>query len=71
MRKKPHGSLWLSMVALLLVPALAACAGSGDGDLAVGDPAPSFSLPEANGSTVSLEDYAGSAALLYFHMADG
>jgi hypothetical protein len=43
--------------------------GGGEG-LAVGDPAPPFSLPSARGSDVSLADFDGPV-LLYFHMADG
>jgi hypothetical protein len=63
-------------VGLLLVATLtpmlflSACSGGGAG-LSIGDDAPAFSLPEASGSTVSLEDFAGTATLLYFHMADG
>lgn len=37
--------------------------------LAAGDPAPTFSLPDSNGATVSLADYAGSKAIVYFYPA--
>lgn len=37
--------------------------------LAAGDPAPTFSLPDSNGATVSLADYAGSKVIVYFYPA--
>ncbi|MDO5534554.1 MAG: thioredoxin-dependent thiol peroxidase [Propionibacteriaceae bacterium] len=37
--------------------------------LQVGDAAPSFSLPDADGSTVSLSDYAGRRVIVYFYPA--
>ncbi|GGC80159.1 peroxiredoxin [Tersicoccus solisilvae] len=37
--------------------------------LAPGDPAPSFSLPDATGGTVSLGDLAGGRVILYFYPA--
>lgn len=41
-------------------------------DLAVGDMAPAFTLPSADGQDVSLSDYVGQQpVLLYFHMAVG
>lgn len=40
--------------------------------LRVGDKAPDFSLPAANGETVALADFIGKQpVLLYFHMAVG
>jgi len=40
--------------------------------LRVGDVAPDFSLPAANGETVALADFIGKQpVLLYFHMAVG
>lgn len=40
--------------------------------LNVGDPAPAFNLPSADGGEVSLADYMGEQpVLLYFHMAVG
>lgn len=61
------------IILLLLLGALilAGCSEESSDGLAVGDDAPDFSLPEASGGTVSLADYAGQPALLYFHMADG
>ncbi|MGH3095862.1 MAG: thioredoxin-dependent thiol peroxidase [Streptosporangiales bacterium] len=37
--------------------------------LAPGDPAPAFSLPDANGATVALGDYAGRKVVVYFYPA--
>lgn len=65
------GSVVLSLLLVALV--LSACGSSNGGNgLAVGDPAPAFTLPTASGDQVSLSDYQGSTpVLLYFHMADG
>jgi hypothetical protein len=66
----PIGFLLLSL--LLIAPIFTACGPSTSEGLAVGDPAPSFTLPTALGDQVSLSDYRGSKpVLLYFHMADG
>jgi peroxiredoxin Q/BCP len=37
--------------------------------LAVGDKAPAFSLPDADGNTVSLADYKGRKVIVYFYPA--
>ena len=37
--------------------------------LSAGDPAPAFSLPDANGETVSLADFAGRRVIVYFYPA--
>jgi peroxiredoxin Q/BCP len=37
--------------------------------LGVGDPAPSFTLPAADGSTVSLSNYKGQRVVVYFYPA--
>jgi peroxiredoxin Q/BCP len=37
----------------------------------LGDAAPAFTLPTADGGTVSLADYEGEDVLLFFHMAVG
>jgi peroxiredoxin Q/BCP len=37
--------------------------------LEVGDKAPAFSLPDANGNTVSLADYKGRKVIVYFYPA--
>ena len=64
---------WMRMLVLglLAVWLVAGCSNPAGDGLAVGDDAPDFALPEAFGSTVALDDYAGKPALLYFHMADG
>jgi hypothetical protein len=49
---------------------IAACGGD-DGGFSVGGRAPDFSLEEASGGSVALDDYQGRDVLLYFHMADG
>jgi hypothetical protein len=65
------GGRWLALAGGLLF-LLTACGGAGQEGLAVGDDAPSFTLPEANGDSVSLADYEGTQpVLLYFHMAMG
>lgn len=38
--------------------------------LKVGDKAPAFSLPDAEGRTVSLEDFSGRRVILYFYPKD-
>lgn len=38
---------------------------------AVGDPAPGFSLPDADGTTVSLSDFAGRGVIVFFYPAAG
>lgn len=37
--------------------------------LAVGDPAPAFTLPDHDGNPVSLADYAGRKVIVYFYPA--
>lgn len=39
--------------------------------VAVGDPAPGFTLPTPDGEGVSLSDYRGRSVLLYFSMGPG
>ena len=64
---------------LLAALLLAACSSSEKasplekvGLLAVGDAAPPFTLPGADGRRVSLADYAGQKpVLVFFHMAFG
>ena len=63
---------WVFFVFVFGFALLSLSACGGGGELAVGDPAPAFSLPTSQGSTVSLGDYVGTKpALLYFHMAVG
>ena len=60
----------ISIITLLGLT-LSAC-GPSKGELGVGDPAPSFTLPSEAGEQVSLADYLGEQpVLLYFHMAIG
>lgn len=40
-----------------------------DTRLSPGDPAPEFSLPDADGTTVSLADYRGRKVIVYFYPA--
>lgn len=37
--------------------------------LSVGDPAPDFTLPDAEGNTVSLSDFRGNTLVVYFYPA--
>jgi cytochrome oxidase Cu insertion factor (SCO1/SenC/PrrC family) len=70
-----------SAVALALVGLVAAACGSGGpagsptpagNSLEVGDPAPGFTLPSAQGDTVSLAQFRGhKPVLLYFSMGPG
>ncbi len=38
--------------------------------IAVGDPAPAFTLPDGDGISVSLEDLRGKWVVLYFYSKD-
>jgi peroxiredoxin Q/BCP len=40
------------------------------GKLAAGDKAPAFSLPDQDGTTVSLKDFAGQQVVIYFYPKD-
>ncbi|HSK27257.1 MAG TPA: thioredoxin-dependent thiol peroxidase [Jiangellales bacterium] len=40
-----------------------------DARLAPGDPAPDFTLPDADGNPVSLSDYRGRSTIVYFYPA--
>ena len=35
--------------------------------LSAGDPAPTFTLPDAQGHLISLSDYAGKRVVVYFY----
>lgn len=60
------------IAALLLLGLFAVSCGSSSEDLAVGDPAPDFTLPTAGGGEATLSDYEGKQpVLLFFHMAMG
>jgi hypothetical protein len=63
-----HASL---IIILSLATVLSACS-STQASVSVGEPAPDFSLPTADGGMVTLDDYVGKQpVLLYFHMAVG
>jgi cytochrome oxidase Cu insertion factor (SCO1/SenC/PrrC family) len=63
--------LWVGLF-LVIALLLAACGGSTESDeIAVGNPAPDFSLTDSGGNTVALSDYEGQPVLLFFHMAGG
>jgi cytochrome oxidase Cu insertion factor (SCO1/SenC/PrrC family) len=77
------GSIIHRLAVLVLLPAVltAACTsapGSSDETgagaevgVTVGDQAPVFTLPTADGGEVSLSDYRGRSVLLYFSMGPG
>ena len=75
------GNMRLAVGVLVTAVLAAACTsapessgGSDGGDggtVKVGDPAPSFTLPTADGGKTSLSDYRGQAVLLYFSMGPG
>ncbi len=71
LRHLPSALRTIFVLVTLAAVVLAGCSDATDEGLAVGDDAPDFVLQAASGSTVSLGDYAGAPALLYFHMADG
>lgn len=64
-RKHLLSAALLALLGLLLT----ACGAGGPPD--VGDRAPAFDLPAAQGGSVSLADYRGEPVLLFFHMAEG
>ena len=55
---------------LLFTFLLAACGGNSN-EIAVGNPAPDFSLTDSDGNTVTLTEHKGQSVLLFFHMAGG
>ena len=67
--------MWIVVIGLAVVTT--SCTRSSSSSVAdqsavvVGEKAPAFSLPSANGGTVSLSDYAGKPVLLYFSMGPG
>lgn len=67
----------LLLAASMLAAVLSGCvqgspAGDGGGGpIKVGETAPNFSLPAADGGEVSLANYRGSSVLLYFSMGPG
>jgi hypothetical protein len=70
-RKTINLSMWMIPI-LLIVFVLSACSPAVTEDISSGPTAPDFSLQNALGGTVSLQDYVGNQpVLLYFHMAVG
>ena len=68
------GALLVAVLAVACTGSPTSDGGSGDGtegSLAVGDLGPAFSLPAADGGTISLADYTGRPVLLYFSMGPG
>jgi hypothetical protein len=64
-------SMWMIPI-LLIVFVISACSPDVTEEISAGPPAPDFSLENALGGTVSLQDYVGKQpVLLYFHMAVG
>jgi hypothetical protein len=64
-------SKWLIPI-ILIVFVLSACSPDVVEDISAGPSAPNFTLENALGGTVSLQDYIGQQpVLLYFHMAVG
>lgn len=65
-------SNWLILSIVLVVALLAGTSVMAKkSEIAVGDKAPDFSLPDQNGAMVSLKDYAGKqAVVLYFYPKD-
>ncbi len=58
-------------VFLMFAVLLPACSTKSEG-LAIGDDAPGFNMPTAQGGEVRLQDFSGSQpVLLFFHMAVG
>jgi hypothetical protein len=61
--------------ALSLILTMMACEGEdpagGEGGLSVGERAPEFRLPSAQGQPVSLAEFRGRSVLLYFSMGPG
>jgi cytochrome oxidase Cu insertion factor (SCO1/SenC/PrrC family) len=72
-RMKTH----TAVAAVALVVLAVACGGEENAGveqpspLSVGDEAPSFSLPTAEGGMVSSSDFVGKPMLLYFSMGPG
>lgn len=64
-------SAYLAFFSLIILSLLLTACGASQ-SISEGITAPDFSLPAADGSTVTLADYAGEQpVLLFFHMADG
>ncbi len=66
----------LYLLALPIALVVSACSGDSATPtpaerIRLGAEGPDFTLPAADGSTVSLADYQGRPVLLYFHMAMG
>ncbi len=56
---KAHKAITGLIMLIVLAIIVPACSSGSPAEIAVGSPAPDFSLPTSDGGTVSLEDYAG------------
>ena len=67
-----NSKLGLIIILFVLLAMISACTSNSDQDeIAVGNPAPEFSLVSSDGEQVMLSEFKGQPVLLFFHMAGG